>query len=339
MQKYKHGGNIYEFSKVANCEVSEVIDFSSNINFIKPKIEFNFNNLEISPYPEPNYNELKNAISKRYNILNSQIELFNGGSSAIFSLFKFLNLKTCTIYSPAYLEYKKASELFGYKLNLINRFKNIDENVAQDSFVIFVNPSTPDGKFYDIEYFLNKWKQKNVTILIDESFLDFTKNSSAIDFMDSYEKIYILKSMTKFYSSAGIRVGVLISNERNIANLKKYEPAWKISTFDSNYLIQALKDEEFIIKSQKINDENRELLKEVLEYSNLFEKIYQSNANFILAKLKNLSAKELQNLLTPHKILIRDCFNFDFLNDNFVRFAVKQKDSIKALKKAMTTIP
>lgn len=53
----------------------------------------------------------------------SQIELFNGGSSAIFTLFSHLNLKTCTIYSPAYLEYKKASLNFGYELNTINRFE------------------------------------------------------------------------------------------------------------------------------------------------------------------------------------------------------------------------
>lgn len=333
---YSHGGNIYEFAKIAKCRVEEVIDLSSNINFIKPKVELNFNSLDISPYPDPDYTNLKESIAKRYNIDSiAKMELFNGGSSAIFSLFRFLNLKTCSIYSPAYLEYKKASETFGYKLHLINRFENINEEVEENSLVIFVNPSTPDGASYNIKEFLNKWIEKKATILIDESFLDFTNQKSALEYIDSYDKLYILKSMTKFYSSAGIRVGVLISNEKNINELKSFEPTWKISTFDTNYLIEALKDREFIELSKKINNQNREFLKEVLESSNLFEKIYPSEANFILVKLKNINAKELQNILTPHKILIRDCFNFDFLSDKYIRFAVKDREAIEKLKEAI----
>ena len=341
MSSYKHGGNIYEFAKLANCKVEDVIDFSSNINFIKPNINLNFNNLNTSAYPEPNYIDLKEAIKKRYKIDSiSQIELFNGGSSAIFSLFKFLNLKTCNIYSPAYLEYKKASKLFGYELNLINRFENLYEykKIKKNSLVIFVNPSTPDGKLYNhknIEKLLNIWIEKNATILIDESFLDFTKEKSLLTYINRYKKLYILKSMTKFYSSAGIRVGVLISNKDNIKNLKKFEPSWKISTYDSNYIIEVLKDKNFIKKSIKINNQNRKFLREVLINSNLFEKVYKSKANYILAKLKNGNAKEFQKFLTSHNILIRDCFNFDFLNDKFIRFAVKERDKIKRLREVL----
>jgi threonine-phosphate decarboxylase len=49
------------------------------------------------------------------------------------------------------LEYKKAALNFGYELNTINRFENIKEDVKENSLVIFVNPSTPDGKYYDLE--------------------------------------------------------------------------------------------------------------------------------------------------------------------------------------------
>ncbi len=338
MNSYKHGGNIYKFAKLANCNIDEVIDFSSNINFIKPNINLNFNKLNTSAYPEPNYIDLKEAIKNRYKIDSiAQIELFNGGSSAIFSLFKFLNLKTCNIYSPAYLEYKKASKLFGYKLNLINRFENLYEykNIKKNSLVIFVNPSTPDGKLYNrknIKKLLNIWIEKEATILIDESFLDFTKEKSFLNYINRYKKLYILKSMTKFYSSAGIRVGVLISNKNNIKKLSKFEPSWKISTYDSSYIIEALKDKNFIKKSIKINNKNREFLREVLINSNLFERVYKSKANYILVKLKNSNASKFQDFLTQHNILIRDCFNFDFLNDKFIRFAVKERKKIEKLR-------
>ena len=336
MKKFEHGGDISSFAKKVNCDEKEVIDLSSNINFLKPKIDINLHKLDISSYPK--YDKLYKTIAKRYKVNSSQIELFNGGSSAIFTLFKHLGLKDCTIYSPAYLEYKKAAKLFSYNLQKINSFKNIKEEVKENSLVIFVNPSTPDGKYYKLEELMPYWISKNCTIFIDESFLDFTQEKSAIKYLKSYDKLYILKSMTKFYSSAGIRVGTIISSKENIKKIKQNEPMWKLSTFDINYLLEALKDKEFEKKSISKTKENRELLKTVLKDYNFIEEVYESSANFFLVKLKNINAKALQKKLEKEKIMIRDCSNFDFLDDSYVRIAVKSKKSIKLLQKALNRI-
>ena len=140
----------------------------------------------------------------------------------------------------AYLEYKKAAVNFAYELRTINRFENMLLPVKEGSLVVFVNPSTPDGTYYDIDTLMNYWIQRHCTILIDESFLDFCDGKSATKYIKEYDKVYILKSMTKFYSSAGIRVGTLVSNEKNIDSIKRFEPMWKLSQFDSNYLQAAL---------------------------------------------------------------------------------------------------
>ncbi len=84
--------------------------------------------------------------------------------------------------------------------------------------VVFVNPSTPDGKYYDIKNLMQKWIKKRCTVLIDESFLEFTKNKSDLKYLKEYKNLYILKSMTKFYSCAGVRVATLISTKENIKN-------------------------------------------------------------------------------------------------------------------------
>ena len=325
----QHGGNITAFAKEIGCQVSEVIDLSSNINFIKPKIEIDFNNLNISAYP--NYDKLYNAIAKLYDVKTSQIELFNGATTAIYSLFRELDLNDVTLYSPCYLEYKKSAKLNGYRLNFIDRFENIEEEVKENSLVVFVNPSTPDGKFYDIDLLMKQWIAKNCTILIDESFLDFTPFKSAVPYLESYDKLYILKSMTKFYSSAGIRVGAVLSNEQNILALQKKEPLWKISEFDSHYLQSALSDENFVEKSRQVNDEHRKKLIEILENSAYVEKVYPSSANFVMVKLKNIDAPAFQKMLIPSKIMIRDCSNFDCLDETFVRIAVKNTLSLKTL--------
>jgi threonine-phosphate decarboxylase len=263
MKTFEHGGQIEKFAQELNCKISEVIDLSSNINFIKPKIDIDFNELDISSYPT--YDKLYEKIAENYEVSSNQIELFNGGSSAIFTLFRHLDLSHCTIYSPAYLEYKKACVNFAYNLRTINRFENIFLPLKEDSLVVFVNPSTPDGTYYNIDELMKYWIKQNCTVLIDESFLDFCERQSAVKYIKEYDKLYILKSMTKFYSSAGIRVGTIVSNEQNIEKLKRFEPLWKLSQFDSIYLQKALEDKGFKTISKAINVKNRLELENILK--------------------------------------------------------------------------
>ncbi|MBY0541087.1 MAG: aminotransferase class I/II-fold pyridoxal phosphate-dependent enzyme [Campylobacterales bacterium] len=336
MKTFEHGGQIEKFAFDLGCSVAEIIDLSSNINFVKPQINIDFNTLDISSYPT--YDKLYEKISSNYGVLSSQIELFNGGSSAIFTLFKHLNLNSCTIYSPAYLEYKKASLNFGYELNTINRFEDINEKVKENSLVIFVNPSTPDGKYYDLEELMQTWIESSCTVLIDESFLDFCDKPSAIKYLETYDKLYILKSMTKFYSSAGIRVGTIVSTKQNIEKLKRFEPMWKLSQFDSNYLQSALDDKLFKNISKAINIKNKIELENILKESDLIEEIFESSANYLLVKLSNLNAKEFQEKLKPYKIMVRDCSNFDYLDERFVRIAVKSSSANEILQRALKEI-
>lgn len=333
MKVYQHGGDVTAFAKELGCHINEVIDLSSNINFVKPKVDIDFNTLDISAYP--NYNTLYETIAKHYGIETKNMELYNGGSAAIFTLFRELKLEHCTIYSPAYLEYKKAATLFGYNITHINRLENINQEVKENSLVVFVNPSTPDGKFYDIENLMQQWIHKNCTILIDESFLDFTPYSSTIPYLSHYEKFYILKSMTKFYSSAGIRVGTLLSNASNISKLRSKEPLWKLSQFDSTYLQAVLQDETFKERAKKLNDTNRDFLMQILKNSKYIKSCFVSSANFVLIQLDNISAINFKALLKPHKIMVRDCSNFDYLDDSFVRIAVKSKEHLNVLQKAL----
>ncbi len=333
MKPYQHGGDIAAFAKVCECGIDEVIDLSSNINSVKPKLDIDLNNIDISPYP--NYDKLYDSISSHYRVDADQVELFNGASSAIFALFAHLhsynNLQKCAIYSPAYLEYKRAASLLGYDVHLINRFAHKWADVPPNSLVVFVNPSTPDGAWYKIDRLLETWHDMRCTVLVDESFLDFTDYRSATSLIDKYPNLYVLKSMTKFYGAAGVRIGALISQQANITAIKKHEAPWKISALDAAYIISALADRDFKKRSNEINSANKNYLLEILRYSPLVGKIYPSQANYILIELDTLTANELQQMLTPHKVLIRNCQNFDGLSDHHVRIAVKEREKLSAL--------
>ena len=326
MNKSSHGGDIYTFAKKLKTKPEKIVDFSSNINQCSPSISLDFNTLDVSKYADTNYSKLKKSLAKKYQVKTNQIALFNGASSAIQTLIE--TQPHVTLYAPIYSEYKR----YAKDVELIDRFKNLYQEPQKDSFVVFVNPSTPDGKYYDMDELFEIWDRQNNTVLIDESFLDFTPNTSA--FRNS-NKVYILKSLTKFYSCAGVRVGIVLSSKQNIKKLELKIPTWNISSYDEAYILEALKDKEFEKKTMKKIIKDKERLYKVLKSSKYIKKIYESDANFFLVKLKKIDAHTLQMWCRYENILIRECENFDFLDAKHVRLAVRGKKDVKKLEKVL----
>ncbi len=337
MTPYAHGGDIAAFADRCGCRVDEVVDLSSNINFVTPHIEIDPNTLPLAPYPR--YDSLYANVAEHYGVQTGEMELFNGGSSALFAFFRWQKRSgsntRCTIYSPAYLEYKRAAEAYGYDLYIVDRMVDMDVDIPRGSLVVFVNPSTPDGTWYDIRSLLSFWHDKKCTVLIDESFGEFTDRPSAVRYIPDYPDLYVLRSMTKFWGAAGIRIGTLISRTENLRSLKAQEPLWKLSAFDSAYIEAALQDATFKERSDKANAASKEYLLELLRRSPLIATIYPSEANYLLVRLNGITADELQNKLLPYRILIRSCENFDGLDAYHVRFAVKSLDDLSRLKEAL----
>lgn len=83
-----------------------------------------------------------------------------------------------------------------------------------------------------------------------------------------------------------------------------------------NYILEVLKDKKFVNKTIEKNNKNKAYLQEVLSSYSFIEKVYKSDANFLLLKLKNIDSKTLQNHLKKYKIMVRDCSNFDFLDSS-----------------------
>lgn len=313
----EHGANISEFARSIGADEGEIIDFSSNINFVKPCVKMPKNLDFLYAYNSDGYATLKAAISEKYGVDPENIELYNGASAAIFSLFNHLMPKSVTLHAPIYSEYKKAAKLVGAE-------------IGADGLSVFVNPSTPDGVLREIT--------PHGQTIVDESFLDFTDGKSLMGEVEQNQNLYVIKSLTKYYGAAGVRVGFVASNRQNIARLRAGEPLWKLSSFDAYYMSEALKDGSFNASSKTQNDANRELLRNALHGSGLFETVFDGKANFLLAKLKDMDAETLQERLAKHKILVRNCANFDSLDSSYVRFAVKDTQSIETLKGALCAL-
>ena len=179
------------------------------------------------------------------------------------------------------------------------------------------------------------WKKRNCTIIIDESFLEFEDLTSLSKNINSYEKLYIIKSFTKFHSCAGVRIGAIFSHQKNI---KQFQiPLWNLSSFDAEFLTSRLSDTSFDKKSKKLHKVHKKELYKTLKNSKLFSKIYKSDSNFFLVKSKN--AQEIFRHLLKNKILTRPCQSFDFLNNHYLRFGVKNTSMHKSLKECLQNIP
>lgn len=326
----KHGANIYKYAKKLQCKPAEIVDFSSNINSYHPDIHIQPTQSIIVQYAESSYKALKKTIAKRHTINSSQIALFNGATAAIYALLETLEYKRVYLYAPLYGEYEKALHQDA-KIIKINRFENIYKKPKYGSTIIFVNPFTPDGKYYNLDQLFTLWREQACTIIVDESFLEFEGRNSLREKIKSYKKLYIIQSFSKFYSCAGIRVGAIFSNKKNIQNLKI--PLWNISSFDAEFLQSRLSDKKFEKRSKKLYKKEKKVLFKILKKSELFEKVYQSNANFFMVKSKE--AQKLFKYLLKQKILVRTCQSFDYLDENYLRFALKEKSAHKRLKKTL----
>lgn len=310
-----------------------MIDFSGEINFLKPNIQIDYNKIGACKYSNLLY-----LLEKRYKIKANQIELYNGFSSAIYSILKFLNQRYCFIYSPCNLEYKKAASNLGYDVRLINRFENLFLPIKEQSIVVFANPSYLDGTYYDLENLFKYWISKEATVIIDETLLDFCGEDAAIKYLLKYEKVYILKEYSKYYSNENLNLATVFSNFQNIEELRKFEPEDKISVFDMKYLEESLKDREFRLISNGVNIKNRISLEKIFHSHKYVDFLFHSSTNSLLIKLKNISSKEFRKKLQNKDIHISNCLKYDFIDDSFINIYVNSKNDIESLKEIIYAI-
>lgn len=307
-----------------------MIDFSSEINFLKPNININYNELK-----DVKYNTLLDLLQKRYHIEPKQIELFNGFSSSIYSILKFLKLKYCFIYSPCSLEYKKAASNLGYEVRLINRFENLFLPIKDESVVIFANPSYLDGTYYDLENLFKYWASKDATVIIDETLLDFCGEDAAIKYIEEYKKLYIIKDFSKYYSNENLAISSIFSSIENIEALRQFEPEDKLSSFEMKYLEESLKDREFRVISNSINIKNRIELEKIFHSHKNVDYLFHSSSNSLLIRLKKISSKQFIKKLEEKNIQFPNCLKYDFIDEYYLNIYVNSKTNIESLKEAL----
>ena len=336
-----HGGNIYRFER----EGKDVLDYSSNINPLGVPQKFidiakeNFDKL--TNYPDPYYIELREKIGEHNSVTKENIIVGNGATEILFLYMRAVKPKKVLVLAPCFSEYVRALKSVGaqieyFELKEKNNFypdiqtlKKKLEGQHYDLF-LFCNPNNPTGqliKFDDVKDLAAICKKQDMKIFIDEAFIEFVENwKEKTAALLKNKDVFIMRAFTKFFAIPGLRLGYSISFDEELMNkLQAEKEPWSVNTFANLAGLVMLDDKDYIKKSEKwVAEEKNFLYKELSKNKNL--KVYKSECNFLLIKLLTTTSQEIQTKLLEKNILVRDASNFQFLDESYIRVAVKDRE-------------
>lgn len=297
-------------------------------------------------YPDPHQNKLKQEISKIKGIVPEHIFLGNGSDECIDLLYRcFCNpgKDNVIICPPTYgmyevsahindVEVRQAPLLDDFQLDLIHLENLIEENTKM---IWICSPNNPTGNsFYreDIETVLNNFEG---IVVIDEAYINFARQKSFVQELTEYPNLVVMQTFSKAWGLAGLRVGMAFASTAIIDLLNKVKPPYNISKATQELLLKALEE------VGQVNDMIRELvamrdaLSEVLQQIPGIEKVYPSDANFILVKIKD--ARSVYEYLLSKGIVVRDRSNV-VLCDDCLRITVGTEKENTALVDALAVM-
>ena len=300
----------------------------------------------VNRYPDPQQRGLKTILAEQKGIKEENILLGNGSDEVLDLLFRaFCEPKVDNIITlpPTYGMYKVLSGINmveNREVLLTNAFQpNVSEiiNIIDEhtKLLFICSPNNPTGNSFStnsIEELLNSF---NGLVVIDEAYVDFSSEESWVSKLGDYPNVIITQTLSKAYGMAGIRLGICIASTEIIAVVNKIKPPYNV-----NQLTQE-KATERVLDQQAVKNEINEILVErkklidALKTVSFVEKIYPTNANFILAKVDDATLR--YNQLLTKGVVVRNRTTQP-LCENTLRFTVGSAVENKTLAEALKMI-
>ena len=331
----------------------KIVDFSSNVNplgchpGVKKYLKNQLNQIHV--YPDSESTRLRSNLKWFTGINTSQILIGNGATEIIYNFCStFVNKKSkVLIPCPTFSEYEKAVNFFGGKaitfrtLSLNEDLPKFLKKIPKKGIVFICNPNNPTGEILskkNMEQIVKLAEKKSTLVFVDETFIELVPDSypSLIKSLKSYQNLFILRSFTKSFGLAGLRIGYGLGSKKIIEILQRVKIPWNVNYIAQTAASAALCYSDFLEKSRKnIKKENLFLMNSLSKIKWL--SCFSSSTNFILIKTK-INSKLLQKKLLQKNILVRDCSTFCGLDENYIRIAVKNRVQNKLLVKAFGEI-
>lgn len=313
----------------------DVILLNSNENPYEPSDEVKKSYLDslskINRYPDVNYPMLKKAISEYLNVGIENLALGSGSSELISRVCDILveELDKVAIPMPSYSLYLTYAMLRDASLLLpiYDRYSLSPEIFEEEKpkLSIICSPNNPTGNTVE-RRIAEKIAENSEYVLIDEAYVEFAKNS-LLDLVWEFDNVIILRSFSKFFGLAGLRIGYAIARREIAEALEKVRLPFAIPTPGVATAISAIRSLDYYLEvKNKIVEERDRVSKELKRLG--FE-VYPSEANFILFKAE----RDVFEELIRQGIVVRNLNGLIGLEGNFIRMTIgKKEENDKVLK-------
>jgi len=296
-------------------------------------------------YPDPLQWKVKEKLAEIKGVKPTQIFLGNGSDEPIDLIVRAFcepNQDSILITEPTYGMYKVCAEVNAVNVQQVLLTPDFDLDLesipntfdATTKVIYLCSPNNPTGNLLSREKIIEVLKRFYGLVVIDEAYIDFTKSKSFIQELKKYSNLVVLQTFSKAWGLAGLRLGMCFASEEIISILNKIKYPYNVNSRTQDLAIDALENKyrkdiwvEEILKE-------RDILTRELRHLKIVEKIFPSDANFLLVRVKD--APSTYQYLIDNRIIVRDRSKVN-LCYNCLRITVgtpeENKKLIEALKK------
>jgi len=356
LEKYGHGGDLRSASELFGKKEAELLDYSSNMNPLGPPMSFKRTIEEywheIVHYPDPVQRELLAAIAKKHRLSEESIIAGNGAAELIDLIVRQLQPAKAALFIPSFVEYEQAILKAGCEaiyietneqtsfIPTLDQIKLVHHKEHPELYMLGY-PNNPTGTLIPMEHILYLLEE-GATVVVDEAFLDFHMEEdriTMIQWLHTYERLFVIRSMTKFYAIPGIRLGYLLGVQHVIRELKQLQYPWSVNSLAQKLGTTAFNETDFIARTKDWLAEEIPWMTEAVQQLGL--KPYPTVTNYMLVDISeqhSINSKQLQQLMGKRGILIRDASTFRGLSDRYIRLAIKSRESNRMMLDALADV-
>ncbi len=296
-------------------------------------------------YPDTGQSKIKEKIAARENVSTNEIFVGNGSDEAIDLLFRIFcrpQTDNIIICPPTYgmyevcaavndVETRRACLTRDFQINLQAVKKAIDRNTK---LIFLCSPNNPTGNALHRATILEIIENFHGIVVVDEAYIHFSAEKSFVGEIEKYPNLVVLQTFSKAWGLAGLRVGTAFSNAATIEFFNRVKPPYNVGQAAQSFVLEALNNATEFDENVRLIIAGRECLKADLIKFPFVEKIYPTDANFVLAKL--IDAEKVYRFLIGENIVVRNRSRVERC-ENCLRITVGTEDEnrclIEALKK------
>jgi threonine-phosphate decarboxylase len=347
-----HGGQIRQIAQRFGVPSSVLLDFSANVNpqgppsavitalrqaLDEPSTFMNYPDLEEA--------DLRQALARYAGVQAENMAVANGFVPLLESTLHILRIRKCLVPVPAFIEYRRTLERS--RVEMIPHFLANESDFRVDPDCVFrkpcdaillANPQNPSAVLSSRNILLQiveSAAKLGVHVLLDEAFIDFCPEASLAKDIERFSNLIVFRSVTKFFGMAGLRVAYALANPGICTRMQDAVAPWSISSLASLAATVAVQDEPYSRDTISRNGVRRNALEAAIQKLGIH--VYPSAANFLLLRLpSSIESQQIwESLIRNHRIVLRNCANYEGLSGGHLRAAVRTDDDNRQLIEAL----